>query len=563
MNFDASSSRTVRLLIVEDDDGDFLLASNCLRAAAGSASTFLRAQSLGEAIRLLHDNPTDLVLLDLALPDSRGWDTFARLREAAKNTPVIVLTGYDDQAVATRAIAAGAQDYVPKAQLNAETLARAVRYAMERHKAENALREYRDHLEQTVDARSRDLQESNRQLRAANMSLSKALEELKRHERQLIDYERVNALGQMVSGIMNDFNNLLMPVVGYSEMILDCPEILGSHDQALDILQRIRSAALNATDVVRRLRRLYRPADSEERRLLDINCLVQRVIEDTRPRWREEMAVKGAMIRVETDLDPVAPVRGREMHLAEALTHIVLNALDAMPEGGILTFRTVANGEYVTVEICDTGKGMPEHALQRCFEPFFTTKGAHATGLGLPMTRGIISDHGGEIEIASWEGQGTRVTVNLPAAPALPSAEPAAPPAPLSRELRILVIDDDVQVCRLLQTYFTRAGHRVDTAETAGEGIAKFGQSCFDVVITDHAMPDQTGDAVARAVKGKNPFTPVIMLTGFADFIKSSASLPEGVDRIVSKPVALSEMDRIVREVGAQSRPTTGAECSA
>ncbi len=557
MSHHTSNIRTVCLLIVEDEDEDFVLARECLSAAPNMAFSVLRAQALAEAVAILGARPVDLVLLDLSLPDSVGWDTFARLQEASSDLPVIVLTGSDDQDVATRAIGAGAQDYIPKAQMTTETLARAVRYAMERHKAEKALREYRDHLEQLVASRSRDLQDSNQKLQAANMHLSKTLEELKSRERQLLRYERVSALGQMAGGVMNDFNNLLMPVIGYSEMLLDTPDMFSNRELALEMVRHIRSAAMNAAGIVRRLRRFYQAGDDEERRSLDINLLVQRVIDDTRSRWRETMAIRGVRIRVDTDFDPVAPVRGSESQLTEALTNVVLNAFDAMQDGGILTVRTVAAGEYVTVEICDTGTGMPEQTRQRCFDPFFTTKGASAVGLGLSVTQGIICGHGGEIEVASWEGQGTRVTLNLPAEAAIPPAARSEPSAPPPRELHILVVDDDIEVCRLLKTYFTRISYEVDTAETAEEGIERLRGATFDVVITDQALPDRSGEEGARFAKTIRPATSVIMLTGFADLLKSRASFPEGVDRIVGKPVPLSELDRIVRDVKSRPSPAT------
>ena len=562
MNDNASSTRTVRVLMVEDDEGDFVIARECLRNAPGVVFDLLRARSLDEAVELLREDPADLVLLDLTLPDSHGWDTFTRLHMAAGNVPVVVLTGCDDENGALRALAEGAQDYVLKTQMNTETLARAARYALERHKAETALREYRDHLEQLVESRSRALEETNRKLRGANMSLSKAIEELKRHQQELIRHERFSALGQMASGIMQEFGNLLMPVIGYSEMLLDEPEILQQRDQALHLLQSIRDTALHATEGLQRMRYLCMPTDNEEWRLVDLNRLILQVIEDTRPRWMKDPAGKTSAIRVETDFDPITPVRGNEKQLSEALKCLVHNALDAMLGGGVLTFRTIANGEYVTVEVSDTGTGMPEDARRRCFDPFFTTKGAHATGLGLSIAHGIISSHGGNIEVASWVAQGTRVTMNLPVAAAAPATAQPAPLTPPNRELRILVVDDDTQVHRFLQAHLARSRHKVDTAETASGGIQKINSNRFDLVITDRSMPDQSGDEVALAAKRNNPGTTVVMLTGFGDLIKDGGALPEGVDRVVSKPVTLSEIDQIIMEVADSSWPAAGARSS-
>lgn len=551
MSYDVIPARVLRVLIVEDDDGDFVLTSECLRKASGADFDLLRARTLGEASALLHAQPVDLVLLDLSLPDSRGWSTFTRLHGTAAGVPVIVLTGCDDQDGALHALAEGAQDYVLKTDVNAETLARAVRYALERHKAETALRQYRDHLEQLVESRSQALEETNRKLRSANMSLSKALEELKKHQQKLIRYERLSALGQVTGGLMQEFGDLFMPVIGYSEMLLENPEMLDEREHARDLLQRIRDSALKASDALRRLRQLYKPADDSERRPIDLNRLIMRIIEDTRLLRIRTIQGASPAIRIETDFDPIGPVRGHEAQLSEALASLVNNAIDAMPEGGVLTLRTIANGEFITVEVSDTGTGMPDEIRRRCFDPFFTTKGAQAAGLGLPMAQGIIASHGGDITVASWVKQGTRVTVTLP-------AESMAPAAP-DRGLRILVIDDDPQVLHLLRTHLSHAHHKVATAETAKGGLEKLDSEAFDLVITDRAMPDQSGDDIARTVRRCHPGTTVVMLSGFGDWIKSEGSLPEGVDRIVSKPVALAEIDRIITEVAAPPQPAAGA----
>ena len=552
------------VLTVEDDESDFLLTRDLLSGNENPRISVRRAERLEQALAEARQHRPDVVLLDLNLPDSSGWATFTRMRAGVDAAPIILMTGLDDEALASKALNEGAQDYLVKGKFNRDQLVRAIRYAIERQRAETALREYRDHLETMVESRSQELLEANDRLRreieertkaqeqmhVANMRLSKALAELKRTEEQIIRYERLHALGQMASGSMHDFNNLLMPVMGYSDMLLESPDMLDNRDATLDILRRIRDGAANASDAVRRLRHFHRPADGDEGRApLDVNKAVERALALTQPKWKEEMSARGVAIHIRKEFESVPLILGREGQLTEALTNLILNALDAMPAGGSLLLRTTATADEVTVEVRDTGTGMPAHVVARCFEPFFTTKGSHATGLGLAMVHGIVREHGGDVEIESTEGSGTGVALRLPVTAIRATTPPAAADAEAGGPLRVLVIDDDPQVCRFLRAVFETGPYTAEVVDTARDGLRAFGEKHFDVVITDRAMPEMSGDEVAAEVKRQKPSVPVIMLTGFGDLLNDSAQQPPGVDRILSKPLRASELKHAVREV--------------
>jgi signal transduction histidine kinase len=406
---DAMKWGNLRILIVEDNDADFLLAERLLVAGLeGGGVTVRRARALEECFRSLKQDPADMVLLDLSLPDSSGWDTFARFRRGAPDQVVVLLTGIADEAGAMNALSMGAEDYLVKDGLTSAALVRAIRYAMERHRAEEALRRNRAELEVTVAERNRELQETNRRL-------SEALDRLKAHERELIRFERMNALGEMAGSVMHQFNNLLMPIIGYSEMLLESPECLDDKGSALDMLDRIHKSAVSSLEVIRRMQQFCRPADDESRAILEVNGMIEQVVDATRCRWLEAGRAQGVSLAIKTDFDTVPPVFGRESQLREALANLLSNAMDAMPQGGVVTLRTESNGESVGIEVSDTGTGMPDHVRQRCLEPFFSTKGSQASGLGLSLVYGIVRDHGGELQIDSQEGRGTSIKMNLPA----------------------------------------------------------------------------------------------------------------------------------------------------
>ena len=220
-----------------------------------------------------------------------------------------------------------------------------------------------------------------------------------------------------------------------------------------------------------------------------------------------------------------------------------------MPRGGQLVFRTCGCGDRVRLDVSDTGIGMSEETLGKCLEPFFTTKGQHGSGLGLAMSYGIIRRHGGTIEITSKVNQGTTFTIDLPA------FDEAGEPVYLQREtqamqsLHVLVVDDHPTIRDIVSAYLAEDRHIVATAGSAREALEKFQRDRFDLVITDHAMPETSGQELAASIKQLQPHEPVILLTGFADLIGETSRRPGDVDLVLSKPARLNDLRKAIFEV--------------
>jgi len=233
---------------------------------------------------------------------------------------------------------------------------------------------------------------------------------------------------------------------------------------------------------------------------------------------------------------PTPIVAGDPAELREALTNIVFNALDAMPEGGRVTLSTDVDGDRVLCRVSDTGIGMAEDVRQRIFDPFFTTKGERGTGLGLSVVYGIITRHNAELDVQSQLGQGSTFTIKFPP-PGETVVEPVARPVgKSSRKGRILVIDDEREVGDVLKDVLTRDGHQVVFCSDGESGIASLEKEAFDLVITDLGMPGISGWEVARLVKHSRPGTPVAMVTGWGDRIDPVDAESRGVDYVVAKP---------------------------
>ena len=290
---------------------------------------------------------------------------------------------------------------------------------------------------------------------------------------------------------------------------------------------------------------------------MQLNALVPQVVELTRARWADMPHLRGAAIETRTELAAGLPlIRGTESELREALTNLIFNAVDAMPNGGTLTISTRAlapASDKVLLEVADTGIGMDEETRRRCLELFFTTKGERGTGLGLAMVYGIVERHDAEIEIDSIPGKGTRVRLVFAVRHEAQAAALVAPREPPSA-LHILVVDDDPVLLKSMRDTLESDGYTIVTANGGQEGIDAFlssleGPQAFDLVITDLGMPSVDGRKVATAIKAASPSTPIIMLTGWGQRMVNDGELPANVDRVLSKPPRLRDLRDAMAEV--------------
>jgi CheY-like chemotaxis protein len=286
---------------------------------------------------------------------------------------------------------------------------------------------------------------------------------------------------------------------------------------------------------------------------VNLNQLVDEVLEVTRSRWMDAAQAQGVAYDLRVEAAPVSPVAGDPSELREVLTNLLFNALDAMPEGGRITFRTGVHGDEAYCVVTDTGPGMTTEVRQRVFDPFFTTKAEKGTGLGLSVAYGIITRHGGSIEVESEPGQGSVFTIRLPVASEIPAGLAKPPPPRPQHGARVLVIDDEERVRQVLVEMLLGQGHVVTACADARSGLVRFHEEPFDLVFTDLAMPAVSGWEVARLVKQERPGTPVVLVTGWGDQIELGEARAKGADWVVAKPFEIEGVRAAVAR--ALSRP--------
>lgn len=385
--------------------------------------------------------------------------------------------------------------------------------------------------------------------------LKQTLKELKQAQDQVIQAEKLRAMGEMASGVAHDFNNLLAVILGNIQLLLHQFDRL-SPEEIRERLKTIEQSSKDGAETVRRIQEFSGMRKDKEFTPLSLNELITDVSNVTQPRWREQTQKKGIQIQLTQKLGKIPKILGNPSELREVMTNIVFNAVDAMPNGGEITITTSIQAEdWVEMRIADTGIGMTEEVRKRVFDPFFTTKGVTNTGLGMSVSYGIIKRHGGEILIETEPEKGTTFIIHLPTGymDEIPDEKvvkpvPAAPLALQGGGARILVIDDEDSVRKILYQMLKAKGYQVVVASNGEEGIERFKEEAFDLVFTDLGMPKMSGWEVGKALKGIDPKVPIALITGWGVELNREKMKESGIDLVVSKPFNFDQVVRLVSE---------------
>ena len=377
----------------------------------------------------------------------------------------------------------------------------------------------------------------------AARKLQSVVDDLKATQAQLVRGETLSAIGKLASGMAHHLNNLFAVILGRLETLL----VKVPDQEARRYLEIVQRAAQDGAEVVRRVQRFSRVQPVSRTVPVDLNQLAQEVFELTRPRWHNEALLRQIRIDTALDLGTIRPVAGELAPLREVLMNLLLNGIDAMPDGGRLILKTWMTGPDVHCAVSDTGAGMSEEVRHRALDPFFTTKGPKSTGLGLSVTYGIVQRHNGKLEIDSAPGRGTIVTITLPAMGTAMSAPAtaASPALPAPSHLRVLIVDDEPEVRSALADMLGIAGHTAFQAAGGREALAwlEAGQP-VDLVLTDMGMPGMMGSEVARAIRGRWPHLKIGLMTGWDETEGLVADATSIVDFTLAKPFELKTLTR-------------------
>ena len=400
--------------------------------------------------------------------------------------------------------------------------------------------------------RRRQLEEANAVLYSEARA---AYEELKAAQDQLVQSEKLRAIGEIASGVAHDFNNTLGIILGNVQLLLRTVKDPKLHSR----LRAMEQAALDGAETVRRIREFTRIQPDEPLISIDLSGLAAEVADVMMPSWQGSMQTRDRQIALELDLADDVFGPGIAAEIREVLANVLLNAVQAMPDGGTVRISTGRSEASAWVRIADTGIGMAADVRKRVFDPFFTTRGVEGMGLGMSVAYGIVKRHNGKITVDSIPGEGTTVTISLPAAPEGPkekvAGRPVEPPAALPA--RILVVDDEEMFAQVFVEMLSECGHAVAVARSGADAIEQFKAAPFDLVFTDLGMPEMSGWQVARSIKDLAPTTPVVLLTGWGTKVDEDRLAESQVDIVLAKPVRMEELSAIVSTVLAGHRPVS------
>jgi two-component system cell cycle sensor histidine kinase/response regulator CckA len=508
----------LRILHLEDDPNDAALVQSSLELE-GISCTTTRVQDRADFIAALERGGFDLVLSDFSLPTFDGFSAIATVRSKWAELPVILVSGTLGEELAVDLLKSGATDYVLKEHIF--RLAPAVRRAM-----------------QEVEERG----------------------ERRRLEAHFIEAQKMDVIGQLVSGVAHDFNNILAVIIGYSDLITSD---LGADSPLRKYIEEIRHASERAAGLTRQLL-VFGRKQAVSTVVLDLNEVVNDL---------DKMLRRLIDANIEMTISPgkkIGHVKADSGYVGQVLMNLVVNARDAMPNGGKLSIATnnvkldeeyaathpgAIAGDYVMLSVSDTGTGMTEEVKALLFEAFFTTKPlGKGTGLGLATCQTIVQQSGGHIGVYSEVGEGTTFKIYFPRVgePLDVTARPSRTgPLPRGTET-LLVVEDEPSVRHLARNVLDNLGYEVLSASNGQEALhvaREHKGSPIRLVVTDVIMPLMGGKVMAEWLKATYPDLKILFTSGYTDdAITRHGVLETGVE-FLPKPYTLATLARKVRQL--------------
>jgi signal transduction histidine kinase len=514
--------REIRILLVDDDDEDYLLTTDLLSSLSDVRCDCHRASDYDSALDACREADYEICLVDYRLGARNGIELVRELIAEGNDMPIVVLTGQGDHDVDVEAAAAGAADYLVKGEISPSLLERTIRYAIRAH---------------------------------ADMQALRGAEEERRQA------QKMEAIGQLAGGVAHDFNNMMTAVIGFSDLALR--RLDDDEDDLRLYLEEIRRAGQSASTLAQQLLAFSRKQVLQTS-VFDLNDAVEKVSTLLQ-------RVLSENIELVSVLDPaLGAIRADPGQIEQVIMNLAINAGDAMPAGGKLTIETsnveldeshapryidIESGPYVLLTLTDAGTGMDAETVERVFEPFFTTKEVgKGTGLGLSTVFGIVKQSGGDVGVYSEPGRGTTFKIYLPrVAAAIERPEPTTVSAPslATGWETILVADDEELVRSFEREVLVERGYTVLEARGPRHAIeiASEHDGEIHLLLTDVVMPELTGRELSEELTKGRPQMRTLYTSGYASgAIVENGILEEGV-AFVPKPLSVVSLTQKIREV--------------
>lgn len=519
-----------RVLLIEDELIDVLRATHCLEWSLDAPQIRI-AHTFSAGIELLGRHSFDVAVVDLGLPDVAREEVIPRVRSAAPDIVLIVLTGEDSRA-AQKILRLGADDFIPKADLDGPSLARAIRHARERAA-----------------------------MRRETAAQTRRLEEMRA---KAADAERLAAIGRVAAGVAHEVNNPATFIMSNLEASLEDLEMLESDLRGHPVLSRVEQSLTDALDGIRRIASVVGTLGTTSRvhndgiELVDIDAVVDVACGIFAPHFRYGVE----LVRNSDRPRPLAAVRTQLVQIVSNLVDNAVQAVQSVSRGKHrIEVAVKSTSTHVTIFVRDDGPGVPDTVKARVFEAFFTTKGKSGTGLGLSISSELALAHRGRLELDSMPGGGTEARLVLPydnglMLPNQGSPVLALPSGGKRSRTRVLLVDDEPLVRNGLSRLLN-ADFEVSVAAEGSEALAllEADPTGFDVILCDLAMPGMDGPALYDTVADWRPglLQRFVFMTGGA-FTERTREFVRDVDAtMLRKPLARRELEEALEN--AAKRP--------
>jgi ligand-binding sensor domain-containing protein/signal transduction histidine kinase len=396
----------------------------------------------------------------------------------------------------------------------------------------------------------RDNQRLENKVSEKTEELKISYERLKVSQKDEIQSAKLRAMGNLASGMAHDFNNILTIVLGSAQLL----KMNLSQEKNIKLAQNIETAALDGTDIIKKIQDFSRNEADTATSQVDINQILSDVIEVTRFKWIDQKQIQDITISFETDFSSLPEIKVNASEIRLVFTNIIINAIEAFEKSGKIFVKTgIVGDKWICIQIVDQGKGMDRDTLNHIFDPFYSTKGEEGYGLGLSQVYGIISRLRGHIDATSQMGKGTEMTIKLPVSLANKinetNTKDATEVLDSIKGRQILIVEDEAIIRELYDDILSKEGYQLVMAATGEDGLKEWQKSRFDLIICDLGLPGMSGWEFIRFIREDNNEIPIIALTGWGDMISPEKADAYDVNKVVSKPVKISHLLNHIHEL--------------